>query len=72
MVERGFSALAAMVQTWDESSDEFKEHENSRWRSGCATIAKTFSSLLQQAWIMPIQQKVCILGNLKHLVADSA
>ncbi|KAH7678557.1 Armadillo-like helical-containing protein [Dioscorea alata] len=57
VVERGFSALAAMVQTWDESSDEFKEHENSRWRSGCATIAKTFSSLLQQAWIMPIQQK---------------
>ncbi|KAJ0980544.1 hypothetical protein J5N97_008799 [Dioscorea zingiberensis] len=50
VVERGFAALVVMAQTWDESSDEFRQHEN-RWKSGCATIAKTFSCLLQQAWI---------------------
>lgn len=60
VVERGFTALSAMAQTWDESSDEFKEHENSRWRSGCATIAKTFSYLLQQAWIIKRKETATI------------
>ncbi|KAJ0970506.1 hypothetical protein J5N97_023383 [Dioscorea zingiberensis] len=28
VVERGFAALVVMAQTWDESSDEFRQHEN--------------------------------------------
>ncbi|KAJ0973594.1 hypothetical protein J5N97_015559 [Dioscorea zingiberensis] len=28
VVERGFAALVVMAQTWDESSDEFGQHEN--------------------------------------------
>ncbi|KAJ0974325.1 hypothetical protein J5N97_016290 [Dioscorea zingiberensis] len=28
VVERGFAALVVMAQTWDESSDEFRQHDN--------------------------------------------
>ncbi|KAF8401236.1 hypothetical protein HHK36_012168 [Tetracentron sinense] len=57
VVERGFAALAAMAQTWEDSvPEEFEQNDSSeKWRSGWATIARTFSALLQQAWLTPIQ-----------------
>lgn len=57
MVERGFAALAVMGQSWEESMPEEVELSESRetWLSGQATLAKAFSSLLQQAWITAVQ-----------------
>ncbi|XP_047330532.1 importin beta-like SAD2 homolog isoform X2 [Impatiens glandulifera] len=56
VVERGFSALAAMAQCWNESlpeeGEQSKEHEV--WSFGQATIAKAFSILLQEAWLRPM------------------
>ncbi|XP_077240476.1 ARM repeat superfamily protein isoform X2 [Tasmannia lanceolata] len=57
VVERGFAALASMAETWEDYlSDEVKENKSSQeWRSGWATIARTFSGLLQQAWLPAMQ-----------------
>ena len=60
MVEKGFTALATIAQTWEDSiQDGIKENESSsEWTSGWATISQTFSGLLQQAWLAPVQLMV--------------
>lgn len=60
MVERGFAALAVMGQSWEESMpEEVGQCESPEtWLSGQATIAKAFSSLLQQAWTTAVQPMV--------------
>lgn len=62
MVERGFAALAVMGQSWGESMPEEVELSESRetWLSVQATLAKAFSSLLQQAWITAVQPMVSV------------
>ncbi|KAJ8623513.1 hypothetical protein MRB53_032042 [Persea americana] len=57
VVEKGFTALATIAQTWEDSiQDGIKENESSsEWTSGWATISQTFSGLLQQAWLAPVQ-----------------
>ncbi|XP_057959016.1 importin beta-like SAD2 homolog [Malania oleifera] len=57
MVERGFATLAAMAHSWEDSMpEEVEESESSEmWISGQATIARGFSYLLQQAWLLPSQ-----------------
>lgn len=67
VVERGFTALATIAQTWEDSiedsiQDGCKENESSpEWMSGWATIVQTFSGLLQLAWLTPVQLMVCLL-----------
>lgn len=57
VVEQGFAALVAMVQAWDSSApDENKEHERSVWQLGQTAIAQTFSTVLQKAWLLPVEQ----------------
>lgn len=49
-----------MVQAWDSSApDENKEHERSVWQLGQTAIAQTFSTVLQKAWLLPVEQMVC-------------
>ena len=62
MVDRGFAALAVMGQSWEESMpEEVEECESPEpWLSSQATIAKAFSSLLQQAWITAVQPMVSL------------
>lgn len=49
-----------MVQAWDSSApDENKEHEKSAWQLGQTTITQTFSTVLQKAWLLPVEQMVC-------------
>ncbi|WOL03237.1 hypothetical protein Cni_G11957 [Canna indica] len=56
VVEQGFAALAAIAKTWEASiADEDEEHDDKEWQSGQSSIARSFSSLLQQAWIMPME-----------------
>ncbi|XP_058076603.1 uncharacterized protein LOC131225158 isoform X2 [Magnolia sinica] len=57
VAEKGFAALAAMAQTWEDSlQDEIKQNESSQeQRSGWATIARAFAGLLQQAWLTSAQ-----------------
>ncbi|KAJ6851805.1 importin beta-like SAD2-like protein isoform X1 [Iris pallida] len=56
VVEHGFSALAVIAQIWEQSMpDDIQLPENKEWRSGWASIARVFSSLLQQAWVMPLE-----------------
>ncbi|MCO5600947.1 hypothetical protein L7F22_055064 [Adiantum nelumboides] len=53
VVESGFSALAALAQSWDCAfSEEGGEAvmKPSDWESGCIAIGSTISELLQQAW----------------------
>ncbi|VAH92253.1 unnamed protein product [Triticum turgidum subsp. durum] len=57
VVEQGFAALVAMVQAWDSSApDENKEHEKSAWQLGQTAITQTFSTVLQKAWLLPVEQ----------------
>ncbi|GMY28006.1 importin beta-like SAD2 homolog isoform X1 [Fagus crenata] len=58
VVERGFSALAVMAQSWENfMPEELEQNESSKkWASGRATIGRAFSALLQQAWLSPICQ----------------
>uniref|UniRef100_A0A453HTK7 Importin N-terminal domain-containing protein n=1 Tax=Aegilops tauschii subsp. strangulata TaxID=200361 RepID=A0A453HTK7_AEGTS len=57
VVEQGFAALVAMVQAWDSPApDENKEHEKSAWQLGQTAIAQTFSTVLQKAWLLPVEQ----------------
>lgn len=60
MVEKGFTTLATIAQTWEDSiQDGIMENESSsKWTSGWATISQTFSGLLQQAWLAPVQLMV--------------
>ncbi|XP_038975739.1 importin beta-like SAD2 isoform X2 [Phoenix dactylifera] len=63
VVEQGFAALAVMAQTWqDYMPDETKKQQNQEWQCGRAAIARTFSSLLQQAWLIsvkPMDSAIC-------------
>ncbi|CBI25943.3 unnamed protein product, partial [Vitis vinifera] len=67
MVERGFAALAVMGQSWGESMPEEVELSESRetWLSVQATLAKAFSSLLQQAWITAVQPMEGAISDLE-------
>ncbi|KAJ4721925.1 importin beta-like SAD2-like [Melia azedarach] len=57
VVERGFSALALMAQSWENFMPEEVELDESsgKWLSGQAAIAKALSALLQRAWLTHIQ-----------------
>ena len=64
VVERGFAALAAITKTWEASSaSEALEHDDRKWESAQAVIARTFATLLYQAWAVSVQSIVslCIL-----------
>ncbi|KAL8151290.1 hypothetical protein V2J09_021098 [Rumex salicifolius] len=53
VVERGFAALAVMANTWQEfESNEVAAELDTDFASGRATIARAFSALLQQAWLV--------------------
>ncbi|KAF9592182.1 hypothetical protein IFM89_012676 [Coptis chinensis] len=54
VVERGFSALATMTQTWEGSAPE-EDEENETRETGSSTIARACSALLRQAWLRPEQ-----------------
>lgn len=57
MVELGFVAVASLVQTWDGAEpDEDDGKALANWKTGCATVANTFSELLQLAWLMPAEE----------------
>lgn len=60
MVEKGFSALAVMAQSWENFlSEVFEQNEYSeQWASGRAAIARAFSSLLQHAWLATMHPMV--------------
>ncbi|CAD5183120.1 unnamed protein product [Musa acuminata subsp. malaccensis] len=56
VVERGFAALAAITKTWEASSaGEALEHDDRKWESAQAVIARTFATLLYQAWAVSVQ-----------------
>ncbi|GAB4859023.1 hypothetical protein Ancab_010491 [Ancistrocladus abbreviatus] len=59
VVERGFAALAVMAKAWDDSVPEEVEQEelNEKWVSDRARIAAALSTLLKQAWLIPMQTK---------------
>ncbi|KDP27986.1 hypothetical protein JCGZ_19066 [Jatropha curcas] len=56
VVERGFSSLAVMAQSWQNFlPEEIEEIESSeKWASGQATIGKALSALLHQTWLTPM------------------
>lgn len=54
VVESGFSAIAALAQTWDSAGPEEDgdgDIDVPNWKDGCIAIASTISELLQQAWL---------------------
>ncbi|KAF8017772.1 hypothetical protein BT93_H2847 [Corymbia citriodora subsp. variegata] len=55
VAEKGFATLAVMAQCWESFiSEEANEHESSeKCASGRAIIGRTFSVLLQEAWLKP-------------------
>ncbi|XP_062182615.1 uncharacterized protein LOC133886794 [Phragmites australis] len=56
VVEQGFAALVSMAQAWESSApDENKKHEKRIWQLGQSAIAQTFSTVLQKAWLLPIE-----------------
>ncbi|KAL6654520.1 hypothetical protein ACP70R_007985 [Stipagrostis hirtigluma subsp. patula] len=56
VVEQGFATLVAMAQSWESSApDENKNYEKRIWQSGQSSIAQTFSTVLQKAWLSPIE-----------------
>lgn len=58
MVELGFTAVASLAQTWDSAEPDEDEDGGKAlviWKTGCATVANTFSELLQRAWLAPMQ-----------------
>eukprot|EP00250_Pteridium_aquilinum_P033256 c5372_g1_i1 orf=217-3513(+) len=52
VVESGFSALAALAQTWDSAIPEEGGDVDIKISDGCIAIGSTISELLQQAWLM--------------------
>jgi hypothetical protein len=59
MVELGFAAVASLAQTWDGAEPDEDEDDGkalANWKTGCATVANTFSELLQRAWLMPAEE----------------
>ncbi|KAK6930334.1 Importin-beta, N-terminal domain [Dillenia turbinata] len=54
VVEQGFSALAVMAQSWEDTVPEDFEQDKSseKWVTGRRTIARAFSDLLQKAWLV--------------------
>lgn len=56
MVEKGFSALAVMAQSWENflSEESEKKDSSEKWASGQATVGRAFSVLLQKAWLPPM------------------
>ncbi|RWW17656.1 hypothetical protein BHE74_00004230 [Ensete ventricosum] len=71
VVERGFAALAAITKTWEASSaGEALEHDDKKWESAQAVIARTFATLLYQAWAVSVQSIVSLC--ISHLPMDSA
>ncbi|ONK61647.1 uncharacterized protein A4U43_C08F32130 [Asparagus officinalis] len=55
VVERGFTALASTVQIWEDYVlDDIQQQNNTDYMSSCASIARIFSSLLQQAWLLQL------------------
>uniref|UniRef100_A0ACD6AN67 Uncharacterized protein n=1 Tax=Avena sativa TaxID=4498 RepID=A0ACD6AN67_AVESA len=64
VVEQGFAAFVAMIQAWDSSTpDENKEHEKREWQLGQTAIAQTFSTVLQKAWLSPVEQMELTLNS---------
>jgi hypothetical protein len=69
MVELGFVAVASLVQTWDGAEpDEDDGKALANWKTGCATVANTFSELLQLAWLMPAEVCKSFCEMLQHFV----
>ncbi|KAL4203046.1 hypothetical protein AMTRI_Chr02g224250 [Amborella trichopoda] len=57
VVELGFAALAALAHVWDSAIPDEKDSKLCKeWRSGCSTIAGMFSALLQEAWLLAVQE----------------
>lgn len=61
VVELAFSALVAMAHCWDGAEPD--ENDNGSislddWKSGCVSVADTFSDLLQQAWLSHVQEGI--------------
>lgn len=52
--------------------DQDSEHNDAEWQSDQASIARSFSSLLQQAWQMPMESIVSALvsWSLKSISED--
>lgn len=52
--------------------DQDSEHNDAEWQSDQASIARSFSSLLQQAWQMPMESIVSALVSrtLKSIRED--
>ncbi|CAL9114888.1 unnamed protein product [Musa textilis] len=56
VVERGFAALATITKSWEASSaGEALEHDDRKWESSQAVVARTFATLLYQAWAVSVQ-----------------
>lgn len=64
VVELGFAAVASLAQTWDSAEPDEDEDGGkaiASWKTGCATVAITFSELLQRAWLAPMQVRLLFL-----------
>nr|XP_019702618.1 importin beta-like SAD2 isoform X2 [Elaeis guineensis] len=76
VVERGFAALAVMAQTWEDCiPDETKKQQNQEWQCGRAAIARTFSSLLQRAWLItlkPMDAAICSTSPPPSSIDDAS
>ncbi|XP_043710645.1 importin beta-like SAD2 [Telopea speciosissima] len=74
VVERGFAALAVMAKTWEVYVAEQIEQDesSSNWQSGWVSMARTFSVLLQQAWLTSMQPKEGVSHELPPSCIDDA
>ncbi|XP_062109375.1 uncharacterized protein LOC133819997 [Humulus lupulus] len=54
MVEKGFAALAVIAQSWESFLSEESEDSSEKWTAGRAAVGRSFSVLLQQAWLTPV------------------
>ncbi len=71
MVELGFAAVASLAQTWDGAEPDEDEDDGkalANWKTGCTTVANTFSELLQRAWLMPAEVCKSFSELLQHFV----
>lgn len=73
MVELGFAAVASLAQTWDSAEpdeDEDKGNAIASWKAGCATVAVTFSELLQRAWLAPLQVRFVVVSAEQDMLLE--
>ncbi|KAK1293431.1 hypothetical protein QJS10_CPB17g00921 [Acorus calamus] len=66
IVEWGFTALAKIAKVWEDvMPDEDEQNQSSNeYKSGWSTIARTFSGLLQQAWLRSPQAMEVVTSTL--------